>query len=158
MLERVNPMSINCQLQKIVNKIDLKIERATKEIISTIKEKLKEALYEYWYDKYDPIDYKRSFDLISAVDGEIVKNSRGNYSISVFINPKLLSAEYSPGMWSTHMGFAGENFREGLIYSILHGVSGSKLNPRLGDSANVIEVVQEEATRYANSILKQYLK
>ncbi len=152
-------MSINNQLQKIVGKIDIKMEQATKEIIKVIKEKLEEALYEYWYGKYNPIDYQRSYDLVHAIDGEIVKNSRGNYSISVYINPKLLSIEYSPGAWSTHMGFAGQDFREGLIYSILHGfMGGSRLNPRYGSSDDILEIVQKEATRYANSILKQYLK
>ena len=59
--------------------------------------------------------------------------------------------------WSSHAGFDGEAFTEGLIPSIEHGMRGSLNNPRYGEAAHMIEFTQEWANAYARQLLKQRL-
>lgn len=150
-------MSIQQQLQKITSKIDVKLNKAANEIMQKTKEQLKESVYDLWYSIYSPNDYIRTFEIIDAVSGKVVKNSKGNYTIEVYFNENLMSSKSSTYGWGTHSGFDGGDFRKGLISSIIHGMGGSKTNPRYGESTNVIEVVKQEAERYANSILRKYL-
>lgn len=150
-------MSIQQQLQKIVNRVDIKMNKAANEIMQKTKEKLKESINNLWYGSYSPQDYSRSYDLINAVNGRVIKNNQGDYSIEIYFDAELMSSRPNLHSWGTHSGFDGKDFRKGLIDSIIHGMKGSKNNPRYGESTNVIEVVQEEAERYANSILKNYL-
>ena len=150
-------MSIKSQLDKIQKKIDLRMEHAAKEIMEETKHKLEKCIDDLWYSNYSPQDYSRSYDLINAVNGRVIKNKQGNYTIEVFFDAKLMSSKPNLHGWGTHTGFSGRDFRQGLIDSIIHGMKGSKTNPRYGESANVIEVIQHEASKYANSILKKYL-
>lgn len=121
------------------------------------KEQLKESVNALWYSTYSPTDYNRTYELIDAVSGRVIKNSRGNYTIEVYFDEALMTSKPSTYGWGAHSGFDGGDFRSGLIKSIIHGMRGSKTNPRYGESTNVIEVVRQEAERYANSILKKYL-
>ena len=150
-------MSIQQQLQKIISKIDVKLNKAANEIMQKTKEQLKESVNDLWYSTYSPTDYIRTHETIDAVSGKVVKNSKGNYTIEVYFDENLMSSKSSTYGWGTHSGFDGGDFRKGLISSIIHGMGGSKTNPRYGESTNVIEVVKQEAERYANSILRKYL-
>lgn len=150
-------MSLKQQLQKITSRIDLRLSRAAQEIMLKTKEQLEESVYDLWYSIYSPNDYIRTFEIIDAVSGKVVKNSKGNYTIEVYFDENLMSSKSSTYGWGTHSGFDGGDFRKGLISSIIHGMGGSKTNPRYGESTNVIEVVKQEAERYANSILKKYI-
>ncbi len=150
-------MSIQQQLQKITSKIDIKLNKAANEIMQKTKEQLKDSINDLWYSTYSPTDYIRSYEIIDAVSGKVVKNSKGNYTIEVYFDENLMSSKSSTYGWGTHSGFDGGDFRKGLISSIIHGMGGSKTNPRYGEATNVIEVVKQEAERYANSILRKYL-
>ena len=150
-------MSIQQQLQKIISKIDIKLNKAANEIMQKTKEQLKESVNDLWYSTYSPTDYIRTYELLDAVSGKVVKNSKGNYTIEVYFDENLMSSKSITYGWGTHSGFDGGDFRKGLISSIIHGMGGSKTNPRYGESTNVIEVVKQEAERYANSILRKYL-
>lgn len=130
---------------------------AAKQIMEEVKQKLKGATDELWYKSYTSQDYIRTYELLSAIDGKVVKNGAGDYSIEVFFDPELMSVRPSLHGWGSHAGFDNRDFREGLIQSIIHGMGGSSTNPRRGEATNVIAVVQEEATKYANGILKKYL-
>ena len=138
-------MSIQQQLQKIVNRVDIKMNKVAVEVMQRTKEKLKESIDDLWYGSYSPKDYSRSYELINAVSGKAVKNSKGNYTIEVYFDEKLMSSKSSTYGWGTHSGFDGGDFRKGLISSIIHGMGGSKTNPRYGEATNVIEVVKQEA-------------
>ncbi|MBO5007399.1 MAG: hypothetical protein J6D26_01020 [Clostridia bacterium] len=150
-------MSIQQQLQKITSRIDLRLSQAAQEIMLKTKEKLKESVNESWYSTYHPSDYVRTYELINAINGRVIKNSKGNYTIEVYFDENLMSTKSSTYGWGTHVGFNGGDFRKGLISSIIHGMGGSKTNPRYGESTNVIDVVKQEAERYANNILRKYL-
>lgn len=150
-------MNIQQQLQKITNKIDVKLNKAANEIMQKTKAQLKESVNDLWYSTYSPTDYIRTYETIDAVSGKVVKNNKGNYTIEVYFDENLMSSKSSTYGWGTHSGFDGGDFRKGLISSIIHGMGGSKTNPRYGESTNVIEVVKQEAERYANSILRKYL-
>ncbi len=150
-------MSIQQQLQKITSRIDLRLNRAAQEIMQKTKEQLKESVNDLWYSTYSPTDYIRTHETIDAISGKVIKNSKGNYTIEVHFDENLMSSKSSTYGWGTHSGFDGGDFRKGLISSIIHGMGGSKTNPRYGESTNVIEVVKQEAERYANSILRKYL-
>ncbi len=150
-------MSIRQQLEKIVNRLDIKMDKVADEVMQKTKEKLKESIDDLWYGSYSPKDYSRSYEIINAVSGKVVKNSKGSYTIEVYFDENLMSSKSSTYGWGTHSGFDGGDFRKGLISSIIHGMGGSKTNPRYGESTNVIEVVKQEAERYANSILRKYL-
>lgn len=150
-------MSIQQQLQKITSKIDIKLNKVANEIMQKTKEQLKESVNDLWYSTYSPTDYIRTHEVIDAVSGNVVKNSKGNYTIEVYFDENLMSSKSSTYGWGTHSSFNGGDFRKGLISSIIHGMGGSKTNPRYGESTNVIEVVKQEAERYANSILRKYL-
>lgn len=150
-------MSIQQQLQKITSRIDLRLNRAAQEIMQKTKEQLKESVNDLWYSTYSPTDYIRTHETIDAISGKVIKNSKGNYIIEVYFDESLMSSKSSTYGWGTHSGFDGGDFRKGLISSIIHGMGGSKTNPRYGESTNVIEVVKQEAERYANSILRKYL-
>ena len=121
------------------------------------KKQLEESVNTLWYSTYSPSDYIRTYELLDAVSGKVVKNSKGNYSLEVYFADPLMSTKASTYGWGTHSGFDGGDFRSGLIDSIIHGMRGSRTNPRYGESTNVIEVVRQEAERYANSILKKYI-
>ena len=150
-------MSLQQQLQKITSRIDLKLNRAAQEIMLKTKEQLEKSVDNLWYATYSPTDYNRTYELLDAVSGKVVKNSKGNYSIEVYFDESLMSTKSSTYGWGTRSGFDGGDFRSGLIDSIIHGMRGSRTNPRYGESTNVIEVVRQEAERYANSILKKYI-
>lgn len=150
-------MSIHGQMKKITSRIDLKLNRAAKEIMDETKEQLRESVDKLWYSTYTPLDYARTYELIDAVNGRVVRNGQGDYTVEVFFDADLMSTRANSKGWGAHMGFSEEDFREGLISSIIHGMGGSDMNPRKGESTNVIEVVRQEAQRYANSILKKYL-
>ena len=150
-------MSIQQQLQKVISKIDIKLNKVANEIMQKTKEQLKESVNDLWYSTYSPTDYIRTYEMIDAVSGKVVKNSKGNYTIDVYFDENLMSSKSSTYGWGTHSGFDGGDFRKGLISSIIHGMGGSKTNPRYGEATNVIEVVKQEAERYANSILRKYL-
>ncbi len=150
-------MSIHNQLNKIRRKVDLKLKSVATEVMTETKQKLRDATKELWYDSYDVKDYIRTYELLDAIDGNIVHNGLGNYSIEVFFNPERMSVHSESLRWGQHVGFGGEDFRAGLIASVIHGMGGANTNPRKGDSTNVIEVVQKEASKYANQVLKKYL-
>lgn len=150
-------MSIQQQLKGITNRIDLKMNRAAQVIMTETREKLKESIDNLWYSSYSPKDYVRTYELINSVNGRVVKNNRGGYTIEVYFDDTLMTSSPSLYGWGTHSGFDGGDFRKGLIESIIHGMKGSDNNPRKGEATNVIEVVQQEATQYANSILRKYL-
>ncbi len=150
-------MSIQQQLQKIVNRIDIKMNKAANEIMQKTKEQLRKSVNDLWYSTYSPTDYIRTYETIDAVSGKTVKNSKGYYTIEVYFDENLMSSKSSTYGWGTHSGFDSGDFRKGLISSIIRGMGGSKTNPRYGESTNVIEVVKQEAERYANGILKKYL-
>lgn len=150
-------MSIKQQLQKIANRIDLRLNQAAQDIMNKTKEQLRASVNSLWYSTYSPTDYIRTYETIDAVSGRVIKNGKGNYTIEVYFDESLMSSKSNTYGWGTHSGFGGEDFRKGLIDSIIHGMRGSKNNPRYGESTNVIEVVRQEAERYANSILKKYI-
>ncbi len=150
-------MSLQQQLQKITSRIDLRLSRAAQEIMLKTKEQLKESVNTLWYSTYSPTDYIRTYELLDAVSGKVVKNSKGNYTIEVYFDESLMSTKSNTYGWGTHSGFDNGDFRSGLIDSIIHGMRGSRTNPRYGESTNVIDVVRQESERYANSILKKYL-
>lgn len=134
------------------------MSRAAKEIMDETKEKLRECVDSLWYKSYpSPKDYERTYELLNSVNGRIVKNGIGNYRIEVYLDPNLISSNPNSHGWGQHAGFSGIEFTEGLINSIIHGMGGSTNNPRYGESTNVIEVVQQEASKYANKILRKYL-
>lgn len=152
-------MSLNRQLNNITNRLDLKLGQVAKKIMNETKARLKESVDSLWYDAYPtPTDYIRTYQLLNSVNGKVTKNCLGNYSIEVYLDPEFMTANPSLYGWGQHTGFDKSDFRRGLIQSIIHGMGGSSTNPRLGDSTNVIEVVQNEAEKYANSILKKYIK
>lgn len=150
-------MSIHQQLQKITNCIDLRLNRAAQEIMLKTKEQLRKSVDELWYSSFLPTDYIRTYELLNSVSGKVVKNSKGDYTIEVYFDKSLMSSKSNTHGWGTHSGFDHGDFRNGLIKSIIHGMGGSKNNPRINESTNVIEIVKQEAERYANSILKKYL-
>ena len=150
-------MSLQQQLQKITSRIDLRLNRAAQEIMLKTKEQLKESVNTLWYSTYSPTDYIRTYELLDAVSGKVAKNSKGNYIIEVYFDESLMSTKSSTYGWGTHAGLGSGDFRSGLIDSIIHGMRGSRTNPRYGESTNIIEVVRQESERYANSILKKYL-
>ena len=150
-------MSLQQQLQKITSRIDLRLNRAAQEIMLKTKEQLKESVNTLWYSTYSPTDYIRTYELLDAVSGKVAKNSKGNYTIEVYFDESLMSTKSSTYGWGTHASFDSGDFRSGLIDSIIHGMRGSRTNPRYGESTNIIEVVRQESERYANSILKKYL-
>lgn len=150
-------MSIQQQIQKITNRIDLRLSRAAQEIMLKTKEQLRESVDKLWYSSFLPSDYIRTYETIEAVSGKVVKNSKGDYTIEVYFDESLMSSKSNTHGWGTHSGFDHGDFRSGLIKSIIYGMGGFKNNPRYGESTNVIEVVREEAERYANSILKKYI-
>ena len=150
-------MSIQQQLKGITNRIDLKMNRVAQVIMTETREKLKESIDNLWYSSYSPKDYVRTYGLINSVNGRVVKNNRGDYSIEVYFDDALMTSRPSLYGWGTHSGFDGGDFRKGLIESIIHGMGGSNNNPRKGEVTNVIEVVQQEATKYANNLIKKYM-
>ena len=150
-------MSIKQQLEKIIKKKDMQLSVIANKILEETKNKLKEATDELWYDTYpNPIDYNRTYELLNSIDGKLTKNGIADYTIQVYFNPKKMTSRSGKG-WNIHQGFSGEDFRKGLIASIINGVGGSLNNPRLGDSTDVINIVQKYAEEYANKLLKQYL-
>ncbi len=150
-------MNIQQQLQKITSRIDLRLSRAAQEIMLKTKEQLRESVDRLWYSSFLQTEYIRTHELLNSVNGRVVKNSKGDYTIEVYFDETLMSSKSNTHGWGTHSGFDHGDFRSGLIKSIIHGMGGSKNNPRYGESTNVIEVVKKEAERYANSILKKYI-
>lgn len=150
-------MSISEQLNKIVIKKDRQMQAIANKICKKTADKLREILYESWYATYTPTVYKRSFELINSITGEIIKNKRGNYTVSVFFDANKINAVEQSGGWNSHMGFNGERFIEGLIHSIDSGMRGSLSNPRYGESTDMIRLAQEWAEMYARQQLRQIL-
>ncbi|MBQ6886246.1 MAG: hypothetical protein IJN54_01875 [Lachnospiraceae bacterium] len=150
-------MSIKAQLQQITKKYDTKLNLVAEQVMLETKNMLREAVDELWYKSYSPTDYSRTYELIAAVEGKVIKNGQGNYCIEVYFDDALMSVNPSLYGWGTHSGFDKGDFRKGLIESIIHGIKGSNNNPRKGEATNVIEVVQQEATKYANGIIKKYI-
>ena len=71
-------MSLQQQLQKITSRIDLRLSRAAQEIMLKTKEQLEKSVDNLWYATYSPTDYNRTYELLDAVSGKVVKNSKGN--------------------------------------------------------------------------------
>lgn len=92
-------MSIQQQLQKIISKIDVKLNKVANEIMQKTKEQLKESVNDLWYSTYSPIDYIRTYETIDAVSGKVVKNSKGNYTIEVYFDESLMSTKSSTYGW-----------------------------------------------------------
>lgn len=150
-------MSISEQLNKIIAKKDIQMQAIADKVCKKTADKLREILYECWYATYTPTVYKRSFDFINSITGEVVKNKRGNYSINVFFDEDKINVVEQSGGWNSHMGFNGERFIEGLIYSIDSGMRGSLSNPRYGESTDMIRLTKEWANQYARQQLRQIL-
>lgn len=150
-------MSIASQLKNVIARLDLKLNSAAKDIMEEVKEQLKESTEVLWYSR-TPKDYNRTYELIDSINGRIVKNGIGNYTIEVFYDEKLVSYGTNSKGWNTHAGFDGRDFRSGLIESIAYGtIKGSGNNPRKGESPQIYDAVLKEATKIANNILKRYI-
>lgn len=150
-------MSIEGQLNKILAKKDRQMQIITDKICKKTKDKLREILDESWYSTYNPTVYIRSYDTINSITGEVIKNKRGDYDITVFFDANKINAVKRSGGWNAHMGFDGERFIEGLIHSIDSGMRGSLSNPRVGESTDMFRLTQQWADEYARQQLRQIL-
>ena len=149
-------MALHEQINRIVRKHDLRLKAIADKVMADTKETLVKRLNDDFYKSYSPLDYERSYDLINAVDGRIVKNDVGNYTIEVFFDEAQIHPRSRAG-WNAHMGFDGKPFVHGLIEALENGFK-SPYTPRYGEEFKIISKTQKQAEKIANKLLKQYLK
>ncbi len=149
-------MGIQQQIDKIIRKHDLRLKVIADKVMTETKDELIRRLDEDFYKSYSPLDYERSYDLISAVDGRITKNGVADYTIEVYFDETKIRPRSRAG-FSAHMGFDGKPFVHGIVEAIEHGFK-SKYNPRHGEEFKIISKTQKDAEKIANKLLKSYIK
>ena len=149
-------MGIQQQIDKIVRKHDLRLKVIADKVMTETKDELIRRLDEDFYKSYSPLDYERSYDLISAVDGRIIKNGVADYTIEVFFDEAQIHPRSRAG-WNAHMGFDDKPFVHGLVEALEDGFK-SKYNPRHGEEFRILSKTKAEAEKIANKLLKSYIK
>ena len=149
-------MGIQHQIDKIVRKHDLQLSAMAKKIMIETREELLRRLNDDFYRSYSPSDYERSYDLIKAVDGRIIKNALCDYTIEVYFDETKIHPRSRAG-WNAHMGFDGKPFVHGLVEALEDGFK-SRYNPRYGEEFRILSKTKAEAEKIANELLKSYIK
>ena len=149
-------MGLQQQITKIVRKHDLRLKAIADKVMTETKDELIRRLDEDFYKSYSPLDYERTYDLISAVDGRITKNGVADYTIEVFFDETKIHPRSRAG-WNAHMGFDGKPFIHGIVDALENGFK-SKYNPRYGEEFRIHSKTKAEAEKIANKLLRKYLK
>lgn len=116
---------------------------------------MKEYIRLYWYEKYTPEDYQRTYSLLRSIKYKIVENS-----VQIYMDSNALEYHLTTG-WGQHVGFDGSNFGNGLLEFIENGVynsgkTGSMANPRIGDGSNFFSRTVDYVNQYAKAnVLKK---
>lgn len=139
---------------------DKLLKKSASEIMDRIGQdtvnKLKVYIRLYWYDRYSPTDYDRTYSLLNSVSYKVEGNT-----VKIYIDEnKLIHATQSG--WNQHMSFDGEDFSAGLIEFIENGrfdsgKTGTKTNPRIGKGSKAIEKTLRWLNKYINQEVKRQL-
>lgn len=144
------------EVEKMLRK---NIEGVLKDIGEDTCEKLRVYTKQYWYDRYTPEDYERTYSLLNSISYEID-------GMHVHIYYDFDSWEFSKDRadaWGQHVGFDYQDFTEGLIEFVENGKFysgrlGSHSNPRIGDKSLAIEKTQRWLDKYLNQQIRKRLE
>ena len=150
-------INIEQQLNIILKKTDKQLQDIADDICKTVKIQLQYNLKKHWYDTYNPKSYHRTWELFNSITGKIIHKKLGDFEIIVYFDTDKIYAVENDDFCNYHMGFDKQAFIDGLISSIEHGMKGSRINPRRGDVAHMVEFTQDWANQYARQLLKKKL-
>ena len=113
----MNTMDISGLASKLRNDVKSSIQN---EVFKVCEKALRDSIMQTLYSGQSPTYYSRTYDIANsvAVKDVVINNSSAEFRITVdaskmsMINPEP-NAPY--GRWGTHVGFSGQDFREGLI-------------------------------------------
>lgn len=149
------------QLNKLM---ELPLASLLEEVGKDTVKKLKVFTKQYWYDKYLPEDYKRTYSFLESASYEITGRG-GSMKLAVYFDLNKLIYKVDENGWGAHVGFDGEDFTEGMIRFIEDGKFyssgriGSPCNPRAGKKgAGMIEKTSKWLERYLDTEIKKKIK
>lgn len=99
------------------------------EVFRTCEETLRKHVMSDIYGGYSPSYYSRTMGLLNAVEVSPKSVGHSSTNFEVKINASKLgmtpAEEGAPrfGSWGVHMGFSGQDFREGVIAAMENGSS-----------------------------------
>lgn len=144
------------QIKKNAKLLNKDIDTICKKVGEDTVNKLKTYIKLYWYDRYSPEDYERTYSLRNAVSYKII-----DQSVYIYIDTNAFIYHKSDNGWGQHIGFDGKDFSEGLMDFVEYGrftsgKSGSLTNPRIGDGSGAIEKTMNWLNKKVNTeILKK---
>lgn len=140
--------------------LDNLLKKSIREIMDRVGQdtvnKLKVYIKLYWYDRYSPKDYDRTYNLLNSVSYRVKEDS-----VEIYIDEDKLVHAVQAG-WNQHMSFDGEDFSAGLIEFIENGKfssgkTGAKSNPKVGKGSKAIERTTIWLNKYINQEIKKQL-
>lgn len=139
------------QIKKSTKLLNKNIDEICRKVGEDTVNKLKTYIKLYWYDRYSPEDYERTYSLKNAVSYEIE-----NQSVYIYIDTDAFVRHKPDIGWGQHVGFDGRDFSEGLVEFVeygrfLSGKSGSRTNPRIGDGSGAIEKTMNWLNKKVNT-------
>lgn len=123
----MNTMDISAIAPKLRGDIQSAIRR---EVLDICKKALRKNVMNTLYSGKSPTYYDRTYDVLNAVDIKDVSIGRSVATFTITIDASKMRlinpASNAPfGRWGKHVGFSGQDFREGLI-EILDEGGGSR--------------------------------
>lgn len=83
---------IQNQINKILQRKDKQIQLISYKVCELTKKKLTEITNKSWYQTYNPKVYQRTYELINSINGKVIKNKSGDYTICVFFDTGKIRA------------------------------------------------------------------
>lgn len=120
--------------------------------------KLKVYVRQYWYNRYTPKDYERTYSFLESISYRIERNT-----VEIYFDEEKFDHIFVNDGWGVHVGFDGDDFGSGLIEFIENGTfdsgnKGSLTNPRVGDHSGAIEKTKKWLDKYVKDEVKKQLQ
>jgi hypothetical protein len=146
------------QSKKIQKLLDKSIMEILHKVGQDTVNKLKVYVNQYWYSRYSPEDYQRTYSFLESVSYEVKKNV-----VTIKFDTEKFAHATTNG-WGQHRGFDGDDFNEGLIEfietgSFSSGKTGSLSNPRIGSNGSrAIEKTRTWLNKHLSDEVKKQVK
>jgi hypothetical protein len=90
-------------------------------VAEDIKKIIRDYVEKEVYQKYEPYEYNRTYELLNSLDISEIKKTGNIYSFSVFFNPEKINMYNTDDKWSQHKSVFG--------YESWHGMQLNELIP-----------------------------